>query len=337
MSDARSTQRTNGAFAPAWWARAAWAQTLLAGWVGRAERAPVVERVELPDGDFVELHRWPVANGAPLVLVLHGLEGSARSTYVGEVVRRARGLGFAVASLEFRSCSAEPNRRLRSYHSGETSDLAFVVERLVREDAQRPWFAAGWSLGANVLLKWLGEVGANAPRTLRAAAAVSTPFDLEIAARACDARYGGAIARHFLKTLVPKAVAKARAFPGVLDERAVRACRTFAAFDDLVTAPVHGFRDARDYWQRSSSKHFVARIEKPVLLVSAQDDPLVPREAWPGEAIASNANLQTEWLPHGGHCGFVEGAPWRPVRWAEGRVLRFFTEQLAARAKNDDL
>lgn len=304
-------------------------QTLLASHVGRVERAPVVERVELPDGDFVELHRWPAANGAPLVLVLHGLEGSAASNYVTELVRRARPHGFAVAALEFRSCSREPNRRLRSYHSGETTDLAFVAEHLVREDTQRPWFAAGWSLGANVLLKWLGERGSAAPRTLCAAAAVSTPFDLELAARACDERYSGAIARHFLKTLVPKAIAKARAFPGSLDESAVRACRTFQRFDDLVTAPIHGFADARDYWRRSSSKDFVARIEKPTLLVSAKDDPLVPHAAWPLDAVARNAHVTAEWCERGGHCGFVTGTL-RPVRWAEARVLRFFAERLAA-------
>lgn len=333
MSDARPAQRTTDAFGPAWWARPAFAQTLLAGWVGGAEPAPVVERVGLPDGDFVELHRWPAADGAPLVLVLHGLEGSAQSAYVGEVVRRARSFGFATAAMEFRSCSRTPNLLLRSYHSGETCDLAFVVEQLVREDSHRPWFAAGWSLGANVLLKWLGEVGASAPRSLCAAAAVSTPFDLEVAARACDARYGGAIARHFLKTLVPKAIAKARAFPGVLDEAAVRACRTFQRFDDLVTAPIHGFADARDYWQRSSSKRFVEHIRVPALVVSAQDDPLVPHEAWPVAAIAANPHLVAEWLPRGGHCGFVEGAlPWRPLRWAEARVLRFFAERLATRA-----
>ena len=150
-------------FVPPWWARRGLVQTALASVPATVERAPSVRRLDTPDGDFVRLHEWPGPDGAPLVLLLHGLEGGAPSRYVGEFVRRARDFGWSLCLLEFRSCGDEPNRTARFYHSGETTDLAFVVQHLVARAPERAMFACGYSLGGNVLAKWLGEVGSRAP------------------------------------------------------------------------------------------------------------------------------------------------------------------------------
>jgi predicted alpha/beta-fold hydrolase len=313
-------------FRPPPWARPGLVQTSLAAFGGRAP-APTLalERLGTPDGDFVRLHVAAGGPTRPLVLVLHGLEGDRDSRYVRELARRLEPANWRLAVLEFRSCGGEPNQLARSYHSGETQDLAFVVAHLLARHPDVPLFAVGFSLGGNVLLKWLGELGDAAPARLVGAAAVSTPFDLGVAARQCDARYGGAIARHFLRTLIPKALAKAARFPQLLDAPAIRRCRSFTAFDDLVTAPLHGFVDAADYWRRSSSAGFVAAIRRPTLLLNAIDDPLVPASVLPRAAAAASPFLVPLFPAHGGHVGFVDGGPlWSPRRWAEARVAQFF-------------
>jgi predicted alpha/beta-fold hydrolase len=313
-------------FRAAWWARSGFAQTLVGSWTrGPGRGALRLERWRLPDGDFVRMHFGAPVAGAPLVLLLHGLEGSRESGYVGEMLRAVRRLGWSFAVLEFRSCGGETNRARRTYHSGETSDLGYVVERLCNLAPARPLYLVGYSLGGNVMLKWLGECGSLVPEQVVAAAAVSAPFDLEVAARQCDERYRGLIARHFLRTLVPKALAKARQFPGLLDPAAVRRCRTFAAFDDLVTAPLHGFRDALHYWRSSSCAQFLASIRRPVLLLGAEDDPLVPGRVLPRALVERSEHLVGAFPGNGGHCGFVGGKlPGWPERWAEAQVQRFF-------------
>ncbi|HEX5054220.1 MAG TPA: alpha/beta fold hydrolase [Planctomycetota bacterium] len=318
-------------FRPAWWARSGLVQTLL------ASRRPAVGpglRCEVwptPDGDELRLHfADPAQAAAPTLLLLHGLEGSRESGYVVETAGLARALGWRLAVLEFRSCGGVMNRALRTYHSGETGDLAFVAARLASRHAGSPLLAIGFSLGGNVLLKWLGESPPQVPANLCAAAAVSAPFDLEVAARRCDSRHGGAIARHFLRTLIPKAIAKERQFPGCIDAVAVRRCRSFAAFDDLVTAPLHGFRDASDYWRRSSCAQFLPAVCVPTVLIAAADDPLVPGSVLPHDAVAASSVLVPQFTPHGGHVGFVAGGwPWRTRRWAESQALRFLARHVA--------
>ena len=312
-------------FRPAWWARSGFVQTMLASRPAARDDADRMERWETADGDFVRMHFWDGDPRAPQVVLFHGLEGDRRSRYVGELSRHLRAIGWSLAMLEFRSCGGEPNRLARSYHSGETGDIAFVVRRLVERAPRRPLFAIGFSLGGNALLKWLGEVGDGVPPQLRAAAAVSAPFDLEVSARQCDERWFGAIARHFLKTLVPKAVAKARAHPHLLDEQKAARCGSFASFDDLVTAPLHGFADAKDYWRRSSSAQFLPGIRVPTLLISAADDPLVPGRVLPRACVDASPYLVPQFVPHGGHCSFVDGgSPLRPSRWAEAKAIEFF-------------
>ena len=310
-------------FRSAWWARPAFVQTAIAGRGRRRLPELRTETWPTPDGDRLQLHF--LDGEGPIVLLLHGLEGSRESRYVGDVAQEVARRGWQLAMLEFRSCSREQNLAKRTYHSGETTDLAFVVERLQRERPGRAIYPIGFSLGGNVLLKWLGESAHSVPVAVRAAAAVSPPFDLEVCARRCDERYGGAIARHFLRTLIPKAIAKERQFPGCIDVAAVRRCRTFAAFDDLVTAPLHGFRDAHHYWRDSSCRQFLAGIDRPALLIAAADDPLVPAEVLPHSEVAGNPFLVPQFVEHGGHVGFLaRGGFWRPQRWAEAQALRFF-------------
>jgi len=319
-------------FAPVWWARSGFAQTVATAFDRRRHRNALrMHVVATPDGDRVRL--WFADSreaNAPLVLLLHGLEGSRDSVYAVETERLCAERGFGFVALEFRSCGGEMNRARRTYHSGETTDLDLVVAGLVAASPRRPLFAVGFSLGGNVLLKWLGERGDSAPAQLVAAAAVSPPFDLEMAARRCDERYRGLFARHFLRTMVPKALAKERQHPGCLDAAAVGRCRTFAAFDDVATAPLHGFRDARHYWSDASCARFLPAIRRPTLLVASTDDPLIPAEALPRAAAASSRFLVPRFLDRGGHVGFVEGgSPWSQRRWAERQVLGFFASHCA--------
>jgi predicted alpha/beta-fold hydrolase len=311
-------------FHPAWWARPAFVQTALA-MRGRRQPDMRAQTWQTPDGDRLHLHVLGNDGQRPIVMLLHGLEGGRESRYVGEVARGVVQLGWQLVVLEFRSCSREQNVARRTYHSGETTDLAFVVERLQREQPGRDIYVLGFSLGGNVLLKWLGESPRSVPAAVRAAAAVSPPYDLEVCARRCDERYGGAIARHFLRTLIPKAIAKERQFPGCIDVDAVRRCRTFRAFDNLVTAPLHGFRDAKHYWRESSCQRFLGGIDRPTLLISAADDPLIPAEVLPHAAVASNPFLVPQFVEHGGHVGFLaRSRPFGAQRWAEAQALRFF-------------
>lgn len=313
------------AFRPVWWARTGLLQTVASMVPARPLPALQREVLATPDGDEVHLHvHDAVAANAPGVLLLHGLEGSRRSAYAREVVHGAMQRGWRAVVMEFRSCGGVLNRALRTYHSGETSDLRHVLAWLVARWPSSTWAAIGFSLGANVLLKALGEDDAALPAALRAAVAVSPPFDLGVCSQQCDQRLGGAIARHFLKTLIPKAIAKAQQHPGRIDAAAVKRCRTFRAFDDLVTAPTHGFRDAVHYYTSQSCGPFLPAIRRPTLLVAAADDPLCRPELLPHDVAARSPWLLPLFPAHGGHCAFVAGgAPWRPRRWAEVQALRF--------------
>jgi uncharacterized protein len=314
-------------FAPARWLRGRHAQTVFGTLLRPGPRLPLRrERWELSDGDFLDVDRLEGPPAAPLLLVLHGLEGNSSSHYVRGLLAQARARGWRGMALNFRSCSGEPNRLLRSYHSGETGDLGEAVRRARAEPTSAPLLLAGCSLGGNVLVKWLGEQGAAAP--VRAAVALSVPFDLKACARALDAP--GAMSfvyrTRFLHALKRKALAKARRFPGI-DEARVRSARTLFEFDEALTGPVHGFKGAEDYWAQSSSGQYVPRVRVPLLLLSAQDDPFIPAACLPREAAASNPCVTLEAPSRGGHLGFVAG-PFLPWFWAERRAGEFLAAHL---------
>lgn len=277
------------------------------------------------DGDFVDLD-WlaaPPSTDAPLLLVLHGLEGSCRSHYAQGLLGLAHGEGWRAVVLNFRSCSGEPNRLPRFYHSGDTGDLDEVVRVLASREPGRAIVAVGVSLGGNVLLKWLGEQDAAAPPTVTAAVGISVPFDLEQCARTLDRGFQKWVyTANFMRTFKQKVRAKARLHGAFVDLEAVRRARTFAAYDRVVTAPLHGFADEVDYWHRASCGPYLARVRVPTLLLSAVDDPFVPAVALPDPARLP-PNVLLEVTERGGHVGFVEGPPWRVTSWAERRAVEF--------------
>ncbi|HEU4564663.1 MAG TPA: hydrolase [Gemmatimonadaceae bacterium] len=318
-------------YRPAWWVPGPHLRTLWGKLFRRVPRVPLRrERLETPDGDFLDLHRLDAPPGAPattpLLLLLHGLEGSHRSHYVAGMLDEARRRGWAAAVLVWRSCGDEPNRAPRFYHSGETTDLDLVVRRLTTERPDAPLLPAGVSLGGNILLKWLGERGADVPAAVRAAAAVSVPFDLARGARHIDRGFSRVYQAHFLRTLRRKALEKHARFPALIRAEAAAAARTLWEFDDVVTAPVHGFRDAADYYERSSSLGFLAGIRVPTLLLSAADDPFLPAAVLDevGAVARQNPALRPEFVAQGGHVGFISGTlPWRPLYWGEWRVVEW--------------
>jgi uncharacterized protein len=327
-------------YTPAWWVPGAHLRTL---WGKLLRRPPPLEtRIErwmMDDGDEIELRRLqPGGAGAShggRLLVLHGLEGTIRSHYLRGLLALAHERGWAADALIFRTCNGEMTRARRLYHSGETTDLDGVVRRLLREHPNQPLALAGFSLGGNVLLKWLGEHGEDLPRQVRAAAAVSVPFDLERGSRFIERGFARVYTRHFLRTLRAKAKLKLEHAPGLFDAEALERARTLFDFDDAVTAPVHGFADATDYYQRSSSLQFLSAIRRPTLLLSAYDDPFLPptvlREV--EEVARGNGYLSVEFHRRGGHVGFISGrAPWAPRYYAEHRVLGFLEACLASSA-----
>jgi predicted alpha/beta-fold hydrolase len=321
-------------FAAPWWCRNRHVQTVW-GPLFRRGRLPLRrERVPTPDGDFLDLDWTDGPPAAPRLLVLHGLEGSAQSHYVAGLLGEASTRGWRGVLLNFRSCSGELNRLPRFYHSGDTGDLGAVVRLLLERESEVPLAAAGVSIGGNVLLKWLGELGGAYPAVLVGAVAISVPFDLAQCARVLDRGFGRVVyTTSFLRSMRRKVREKAQRFPGFVDVDAAQRARTFAEYDRAVTAPLHGFADELDYWTRASSRPYLERIGCPTLLLHALDDPFVPRSALPDRA-ALPSRVRLEVTAQGGHVGFVEGRwPWRVSSWAERRALEFVSEALASSSR----
>lgn len=313
-------------FRAPWWLRGRHGQTVWSHFFRRRPRPPFRrERWTTPDDDFLDLYFLEGAPDRPTVLMLHGLEGSARSSYIRGLAHALSEKGWGAVVMEFRSCGGEINRACRLYHSGETTDLAFTVDELDRRWPGRRLYLAGFSLGGNVIAKWLGDLGDAVPPQVAGAAVVSAPFDLARSADYFEQSLGGLYSRRFLRTLIPKAVEKARQHPGCMDIDRVRRSRSFEEFDTYATAPLHGFRDARDYWERCSSGPVLGRIRRPTLLLSTADDPFNPPWTLPRETADASPYLHPLFPDTGGHVGFVYGPfPWRARRWAEEQILRFF-------------
>ncbi len=318
-------------YSPAWWIPGGHLQTLWGKLFRRQPPAPTtLERWETPDGDFVELHRLSAAPGTPRVLLLHGLEGTVRSHYAQGLLNEAARRRWGADLLIFRSCGSEPNRTRRFYHSGETTDAALMLERVSREYPTSPLAIAGVSLGGNVLLKFLGERGNDLPPQLKAAAAISVPFDLSRSSRRINRGFSRFYQQFFLNSLRRKAQEKARRFPDLAPGDKISGLRTLEDFDNLITGPLHGFRDADDYYQQSSSLPRLKHIKLTTLLLSAVDDPMLPPEVLDEvqDIARRNPALHLEFVQKGGHAGFIAGSrPWRPFYYAEYRVGEFFAEQ----------
>jgi len=292
------------------------------------------ERLTLPDGDFLDLD-WVVRSegreidpASALVVVVHGLEGSSESGYAKELYRALGKRGLAAVGMNFRSCSGEMYRLPRLYHSGETGDLSHVLGGLRARFPDRTLGVVGVSLGGNVLLKYLGEVGEQGRKTVKAAAVISVPFDLSAGADFMERGFSRVYRWSLVRRLKRKVRAKAAILSEIIDvERTLETC-TFREFDDTSTAPLHGFRGAEDYYERSSSAKYVDRVRVPTLLIHALDDPFLPASAIPQAAARANSCIECRFTERGGHVGFVEGTPWAPIFWGEQTAATFLTEIL---------
>lgn len=315
-------------FKPPWWLRNAHLQTM---WPFLfRQRAPVAtrrERLELPDGDFLDLDLTLNESG-PIVLILHGLQGSAKSKYAAGLLQALSSHGYRAVLMHFRGCSGESNRLPHSYHSGETRDPAFVIDWLRARFPQAPVAAVGFSLGGNALLKLLAEQAASC--RLRTAVAVSVPFLLNEGADRFNRGLSRIYRRYLLRSLIRSILDKHSQIDlsGKINLNALSRCRDFWVFDNEVTARLNGFKDVHDYYRRSSSRQYLRHIRTPTLILHAADDPFMTPATVPGEKELSE-HVTLELSKHGGHVGFVTGNnPFRMKYWLEERILRHLKDQL---------
>jgi predicted alpha/beta-fold hydrolase len=311
-------------FKPAWWLTGPHLQTLWASLVRRNIQLPIdLERLELADGDFLDL-AWIGNNTGPIVIVLHGLNGSIRSPYVQGILQAIRQKGWRGVLMHFRGCSGVPNRLARSYHSGETGDLQTLVSELMRREPNTPLCAIGYSLGGNVLLKWLGESGEKNP--LKAAVAVSVPFELAKSVDHLNKGFSRLYQWRLVHELMHMHRQKCEAFHYPMGFKDGQKITTFWEFDGAVTAPLHGFSSAKEYYQQSSSRQYLAKIQIPALILHAKNDPFTPVSSIP-EPHEISSQISLELAEEGGHVGFVAGKyPWRPIYWLEQRIVRYLEE-----------
>lgn len=319
-------------FRPAWWLPGPHLPTIFGKVLRRVPPAhEQLERWATPDGDTVSVARVHAANDhAPTLAILHGLEGGLHSTYAQAFLQLARSRGWGAALLIFRTCDGQVPAAPRMYHSGETGDADFFLRKLAAERPGRPLFGVGVSLGANVLLKWLGEQQDALPPELRAAAAVSTPFDLAAGSAYLERGFSQLYVRHFVGQLKAKAARALTRHPQLpVDRERLEASRSFWQFDDAFTAPVHGFAGADDYYARSSSLPFLDRVRLPSLLFSAVNDPFLPPSVLDRvrSVARNNKQLQPEFTATGGHVGWVSGSPFAPTYHMEARVVSWMAAQ----------
>ncbi len=316
------------------WLRGPHGQTI----VGRALRsscraAYVRRRIETPDGDFLDLDCVNGLPGGPIVVVLHGLEGSSKSGYAAQTCTLLSAGGARPVALNFRSCSGEPNRNLQSYHSGETADIRLVVDLLRSENPGTPIGAIGFSLGGNALLCYLEESG---PGGFDAAVVVSVPFDLADSARQLEAGMGRLYTRHFMGSLKSKIREKAdRLSEAARFAAAALAARTIRGIDETWTAPVHGYQNAAHYYEACSAIGRLDGIRTPTLLIQSEDDPFLPAGAFETVRQIGNPFLIKGFTRRGGHVGYLGVRP-SDRFWAEARAVNWLTERLAPTTEGSD-
>ena len=306
-------------------------QTIWGTWIARPEVDYRRERWELPDGDFIDFDWVDGPLDAPLVVLFHGLEGDAQSAYARHLMRAIQQRGWRGVVAHFRGCSGEENRLPRAYFAGDAAEIERILQRLTLSNGGMPVHAVGVSLGGNALLKWLGEAGQNtggqvnnqASKLVTSAAAVSAPLDLAASGTALDQGFNRVYTARFLKTLKVKALAKLDRYPLLYDRQAVEQIETIKAFDTLVTSPLHGYRDADDYWSRAASKPGLRYIDVPTLVINARNDPFMPAEVLPRPDEVS-ASVTLDFPETGGHVGFVTGPFPGKSAWLPKRLLDYF-------------
>ncbi|WP_410499816.1 YheT family hydrolase [Chitinibacter sp. S2-10] len=326
LSMAREKHLKLPSYRPASWLPGGHAQTIYAATL--LWQRPIKYQREhwtTPDLDAIGVDWTGGRAGTPLIVLFHGLEGSSHSHYVLSLFSQAYRQGWRGVVPHFRTCGNVPNRLPRSYHAGDSAEIDWILRRLKKQFPNIPLFAVGYSLGGNALLKWLGEQGEQAGKILYAAAAVSAPMDLA----ACGNQLDSGLNRHlytrgFLGTMRKKAQYKLKFSENpFIDWQQVKKVRTLREFDDLVTAPLHGFFGVEDYWSRASSKSVLKQIAVPTLMINALDDPFVPAHSLPGENDVSE-HVQLIQPRNGGHVGFVSGWPPGRLNWLPDTLLKFF-------------
>ncbi len=334
----QNKQVTKSAFKAPWWLRNAHAQTMFPSlpWAWKSRPKLRRETLELPDGDVTAVD-WMIESdslpdAAPLLVILHGLEGSAESSYARMLMDAVFARGWRSCVLHFRDCGDYRNRLPRRYHAGETNDLKYFLTRLQahREGSGNPGpvLAVGYSLGGNVLLKYLGESESETP--LAAATAVCVPLDLHICSESLNRGFSKTYQYYLLKRMKRAVAGKFDRHTAAFDWERAMGARTFAEFDDAVTAPLHGFTGMQDYYDRCSSTHFLSRIERPTLVINALDDPFMSPDVVPAsDQISEDVTIEVS--DGGGHVGFVSGGtPWRPTFYLPDRIIEFL-EPFAAK------
>lgn len=297
-------------------------QTIVASFLRRNRNLPYKrERIDTPDGDFLDPD-WLRGGSRRLAILSHGLEGSSRRPYILGMAGTLRRAGWDVLAWNFRGCSGEMNRTRRWYHSGETEDLRLLIDRALQSAEYDALALVGFSLGGNMTLKYLGEEGAAIDRRIVGAATFSVPCDLASSSKRLAAPSNRLYMRRFLRSLAIKVREKMARMPGAISDEGLAGMTTFQEFDDRYTAPLHGFRDAEDYWARSSSRPFLGAITVPTLLVNAQDDPFLAPPCFPTEEAERSGFLYLEMPRHGGHVGFIGGSR-RERFWMEIRTVAF--------------
>lgn len=309
-------------FKPAWWLPGPHLQTIWA-----ARHFPKTnfklrrERFELADGDFLDLDWLDNKPKSPRVLLIHGLTGCLDAPYMHRILQAIKNQGWSAIVLHLRGCSGEPNRLARTYHAGETGDLQTVIAELMRLNKHTPLAVVGYSMGGNMLLKWLGETREHNPLT--AAVAVSVPFELDKAAHQLGRGASRLYQWWLLRNLREFVLMKFKNSSAPFDVNEIYQLRNFWQFDDKITAPLNGFGSAKDYYHQSSSRQFLQFIKKPTLIVHAKDDPFMSKDVIPSQSeLSKYVNLEI--TESGGHVGFVSGSiPGKPVYWLEMRIIEY--------------
>lgn len=290
------------------------------------------ERIELPDGDFIDVD-WSRKEGRHLVVVLHGLEGSADRPYVRGIIRVMNRAGWDGVGLNFRGCSGTPNRLPRGYHSGETGDIKFLVEKIMAEANYETINLVGFSLGGNVTMKFLGELGNQLPAPIKRAVGISVPLDLYGSCLEIQQFHNRIYLHSFLKNLKIKTRLKEDVLRSHIDLEKVYQAKDFFQFDGAATAPLHGFGSAAEYYKKSSSLNYLPKIKIPVMLINALNDTFLSETSYPIELAKKSKNIHLVTPKYGGHVGFVTRHP-ENIYWTEEMVRNFFIENTNSRRGN---
>ena len=315
----------NSVYRPSRWLPGPHAQTI---WASRFRSTPSPdtkrEQVELDDDDFLNLY-WLTQGNGPIVIIVHGLEGDSSSNNVKAMFDVVRKNGWNGVLLLNRNCGGFSNRLQRTYHAGETSDLDFVVNLVKKRFPDVPLMLYGYSLGGNTMLKWLGEKGDHAG--ISAAAAVSIPFDLASSTAILDKGFSKIYQKHFVDLMREAAKRKFRDLAPLFNPGDLNKIKTLREFDEKVTAPLHGFVNADQYYSESSCKQFLKNICVPTLIMNSLDDPFLERNTFPGPKEVSDM-VELEFLQNGGHAAFITGSIWKYFSWIETRIPEFFKKQM---------